>query len=186
MPESHSAREAILWSAEYCHTYADHCKNRICKVELSKTKGKEIAKKKLDRSSLMFCLYITSYITDQLYYKDMNWRYNTLLLPNCKGSFIVGQELQWLLASLLLSSPIACKLGWQVMMAVFSFRASTAVLATEVTKVGKPFLLSTHRTKYTGDKEQRSLEFYSSTLTSVNRAGRNFSQCICCAVYKWH
>lgn len=55
----------------------------------------------------MFCLYITSYITDQLYYTDMNWRYNTLLLSNCKGSFIVEQELQQLLASLMLSSPIA-------------------------------------------------------------------------------
>lgn len=86
----------------------------------------------------MLCLYITSYITD--HYKDMNWRYNTLLLPNCKGSFIVEQELQQLLASPMLRSPIACKLGWQVMMAVLSFRASTAVLVTEVTKVGRPFI----------------------------------------------
>lgn len=88
----------------------------------------------------MFCLYITGYITDQLHYKEVNWRYNTLLLPHCKSSSIVEQELQQLLASPMLSSPIACKLGWEVMMAVLSFRASTAVLVTEVTKVGRPFI----------------------------------------------
>lgn len=62
-----------------------------------------------------------------------------LLLPNCKGSFTVEQELQHL-AGLMLSSPTACKLGWQVMMAFFSFRASAAVLVTEVTEVGRPFI----------------------------------------------
>lgn len=89
MPESYSAREAlaILRSAEYCYTYADNGKNLICKAELSqKERGKEIGKKKAGQFSLMFCLYIIGYIRDQSYYTDMNWRYNTLLLSNCKGS----------------------------------------------------------------------------------------------------
>lgn len=70
----------------------------------------------------------------------MNWTYNTLLLSNCKGSFIAEQELQQLLASLMLSSPIACKLGWQVAMAFYFCSDATAVLVTEVTGMGRPFI----------------------------------------------
>lgn len=56
------------------------------KLNFQKNRGEEIGKKKAGQFSRMFCLYIISYITDQPYYTDMNWRYNTLLLSTCKGS----------------------------------------------------------------------------------------------------
>lgn len=61
-------------------------------------RGEKNGEKKTGQFRLLFCLYIISYITDELYYTDMNWRYNTLLLYKCKGSFIVEQELQQHLA----------------------------------------------------------------------------------------
>lgn len=156
MPESHSDREAlaILWNAEYCHTYVELS---FVKLNFQKTDGKKLVeKKKLSRSVLHLVIY------NRLYYTDMNWRYITLLLSNCKGSFIAEQELQQLLASLMLRSPIARKLGWQVTMA-FSFcseHQQQFLWLKWPTWVG--LLLNTHRKKYTGDKH-KSLEFYSST-----------------------
>lgn len=68
------------------------------KLNFQKNRGKKIGEKKPGQFRLLFCLYIISYITDELYYTDMNWRYNTLLFYKCKGSFIVEQELQQHLA----------------------------------------------------------------------------------------